>query len=75
MYKLDPADPNAGSNTFDRPPQGATSSSIGGIAEGHRITEELVMYYTDCRRIQDVQVVALRDRGLIMGLDMLSQCT
>jgi hypothetical protein len=33
------------------------------------------MYYTDCRKLSDVQVVALRDRNLCSGFDVLSQCT
>jgi hypothetical protein len=37
-----------------------------------RITEELVLYYTDCRNLTEVQVVALRDRNLHTGFDILS---
>lgn len=33
------------------------------------------MYYTDCRKLSDVQVVALRDRNLFSGFDVLNQCT
>jgi len=40
-----------------------------------RITEELVLYYTDCRNLSEVQVVALRDRNLHTGFDILSMCT
>jgi hypothetical protein len=29
-----------------------------------RITEELILYYTDCKRLGDVKVVALRERNL-----------
>ena len=29
-----------------------------------KITEELVMYYTDCKRLSEVQVIALRERNL-----------
>jgi hypothetical protein len=39
-----------------------------------RISEDLVMYYTDCRKLSDVQVLALRDRNLIQGFDVISQC-
>jgi len=45
------------------------------IANPSRITEELVLYYTDCRNLSEVQVVALRDRNLHSGFDVLNQCT
>jgi Leucine-rich repeat (LRR) protein len=32
------------------------------------------MYYTDCKRLSEVQVIALRERNLAQGLDVLSSC-
>lgn len=43
-----------------------------GNALPSRISEELVLYYTDCRNLSEVQVVALRDRNLHSGFDVLS---
>lgn len=67
LYKLDNSQQDSARNTdaFDQPP----------TSEHQRISEELVLYYTDCKRLSDVQVVALRDRNLALGLDVLSACT
>ncbi len=40
-----------------------------------RITEDLILYYTDCKKLSEVQVIALRERNLYQGMDVLSQCT
>lgn len=61
---LDPSSTqNGGGNT------GSTGSTIGA-----KITEDLILYYTDCRKLTDVQVIALRDRNLTCGVDVLSFC-
>ncbi len=43
--------------------------------EPAKISEELVLYYTDCRNLSEVQVVALRERNLYTGFEVLSKCT
>ncbi|CDW85131.1 leucine-rich repeat and iq domain-containing protein 3 [Stylonychia lemnae] len=39
------------------------------------VTEDMILNYTDCKRLQDVLVVSLRSKNLVKCFNVLSQCT
>ena len=38
------------------------------------VSEDMVLYYTDCKKLTEVQVISLRSRSLKLGFKTLAKC-